>query len=74
MANYTADAETREMGRKIVHHDAPGIMGWQTLCGHVDRTDYRWKKTREKVDCRACLAIVAHAAALKSTAAKKGGK
>lgn len=64
MARKTADAETREMGHKFVHYDAPGILGWDTLCGHVDRTDYRWKTTKAKVNCNACLAVVAHAAAL----------
>lgn len=63
MARRYADAETRDMGRKIIHHDGPGLLGWDTLCGHVDRTDYRWVETRAKANCHACQAVITHAAA-----------
>lgn len=58
--NRFADEETKEMGKKIVHIDAPGILGWASLCGHVDRNDYRWQDTRTKANCHACLAVVKH--------------
>lgn len=66
MAHCTADEETREMGVKIVHYLGPGILGWDTLCGHIDRVDYRWRLTKSKVNCAGCLSVITHVAAIKS--------
>ena len=64
MDRQYADEETAEMGRKIIHHGGPGLLGWSTLCGHVDCTDYRWKYTKAKANCAGCFAVIKHVAAL----------
>lgn len=43
-----------------VHYDAPGIVGWATLCGYVDITGADWQETTKRVNCRACLDVRDH--------------
>lgn len=52
-----ADEETREAGERIVHIPGDGLSGFDTLCGHCDRTDYRWIEGSKKASCRSCLRI-----------------
>lgn len=43
-----------------VHWDGPGLVGWQTLCGEVDRVPGTFTATTARVCCRACIDVVAH--------------
>lgn len=46
--------------RGLVHYDGPSLVGWQTLCGHVDRVDFEWKDTNKRVNCQGCLDVLRH--------------
>lgn len=46
--------------KNIVHYDGVFMVSTQTLCGHVDRTDYRWEYTTKRVNCPGCIAVRNH--------------
>jgi hypothetical protein len=52
-----AEQETRDAGKTIVHIPGESLSGFDTLCGHCDRTDYRWIEGRKKATCTPCLRI-----------------
>lgn len=52
-----ADAES-EAG--LVHYEGVFILGSQTLCGHIDRTDFIWNNTKKRANCPGCLAVRDH--------------
>lgn len=59
-AKNIKNQQDRESENGRVHYDGPFLTGWQTLCGHVDRTDFDWFETPAKVNCPGCLAVIKH--------------
>jgi len=43
-----------------VHYQGVGLVGTDTLCGHVDRTDFDWHDTKKRANCKGCLAVRDH--------------
>lgn len=60
IATGIKDPVDRETERTLVHYDGPSLVGWQTLCGHVDRSDYTWISTTRRANCPGCLDVRKH--------------
>lgn len=44
----------------LVHYEGCGQIGAHTLCGHTDRTVWRWAETKKRVNCIGCVAVRNH--------------
>lgn len=52
------DPDDIEIG--LIHYDGVAQIGSATLCGHTDRTQWRFAETTKRVNCRGCLATRNH--------------
>lgn len=60
IATEIKNPQDSETERGLVHYDGPGLVGWATLCGHVDRNDYTWVSTTKRANCPGCLDVRKH--------------
>lgn len=44
----------------LIHYEGCGLIGSHTLCGHTDRTQWRFEETAKRVNCMGCLAVRDH--------------
>lgn len=44
-----------------IHWTGPGLMGWGTLCGHIDIVGCVYTPTIAPVNCKGCLSVCDHA-------------
>ena len=52
------DPDELEAGR--IHYEGCGLIGSETLCGHTDRTSWKWAYTTKRVNCCGCIAVRNH--------------
>lgn len=59
---WAAEEQREEaLDYRLVHVAGTGQSGMDTLCGHVDRTSFRWQPGgKAKVNCKSCLRIWAY--------------
>lgn len=67
VATGIKDRQDAAIEASLVHYEGPGLVAWATLCGHVDRLDYKWEQTNKRVNCPGCLDVVRHVKGIRRT-------
>lgn len=56
--SFGNDPDDTEKG--LVHYEGCALISAATLCGHTDRTQWRFEWTAKRVNCPVCLGVQRH--------------